>query len=101
MVTLARLLKPREVRVEIGLRVERGAVDASQLCVLLVAAPVGAREPGQLERLDRLRVLKVRTATQVGEITLGIERDVALGGIDELNLVRLALRLEPLACVVT
>ncbi len=66
----ARLLEPLEVRVEVGLRVERGAVDAGQLGVVLVAAPVGAGEPGQLERLDRLRVLEVRTVAEVGEVAL-------------------------------
>ena len=91
MVAGARLLEPLEVRVEIGLRVERGAVDAGQLGVVLVAAPVGAGEPGQLERLDRLRVLEVRTTAEVGEIPLGVERDVALGGVDQLDLVLLTL----------
>ena len=91
VVALARLLEPLEVGVEIGLRVERGAVDAGQLLVVLVAAPVRAGEPGQLERLDRLRVLEVRAAAEVGEVALGVEGDVALGGVDELDLVRLAL----------
>ena len=44
MVALARLLQPLEVRVEILLRVEGGAVDPGQLLVLLVAAPVRAGE---------------------------------------------------------
>ena len=68
VVAPARLLEQREVRVEVGLRVERGAVDAGQLGVVLVAAPVGAGEAGQLERLDRLRVLQVRAAAEVGEL---------------------------------
>ena len=91
MVALARLLEPFEVCVEVGLRVEGGAVDAGQLGVVLVAAPVGAGEPGQLDRLDRLRVLQMRAAAEVGEIPLRVQRDVALGGVDELDLVRLAL----------
>ena len=44
VVALARLLERCEVRVEVGLRVERGAVDAGQLRVVLVAAPVRAGE---------------------------------------------------------
>ena len=44
VVALTRLFEPLEVRVEIGLRVEGGAVDAGQLRVVLVAAPVGAGE---------------------------------------------------------
>jgi hypothetical protein len=53
VVVRARLLEPLEIGVEVGLREERGAVDPGQLRVLLVAAPVGAREPRQLDRLDR------------------------------------------------
>ena len=53
VVALACLLEPLEVRVEVALAEERGAVDPGQLLVALVAAPVGAGEPGQLERLDR------------------------------------------------
>ena len=74
VVALARLLEPLEVRVEVGLRVERGAVDAGQLLVVLVAAPVRAGEAGQLERLDRLRVLQVRAAAEVGEVALRVQR---------------------------
>ena len=68
--------------------------------LLLVAAPVGAGEARQLERLDRLGVLQVRAAAEVGEVALGVERDVALGRVDELDLVRLALGLEALARLV-
>jgi len=96
MVTLARLFEPLQVGVEIGLCVERGAVDPSQLGVVLVAAPVRAGQAGQLEGLDRLRVLKVRAAAEVGEIALRVQRDVALRGTDELDLVGLVLGLEPL-----
>ncbi len=94
MVARLRLLEPLEVRVEIGLRVERGAVDPRQLRVPLVAAPVRACERGQLDRLDRLGVLQVRTAAEIGELALRVEGDVALGCVDELDLVRLPLRLE-------
>ena len=73
------------------MRIERRAVDARQLLQRRVAAPVRAGEPGELQRLDRLRVLEVRAATEVGEVTLRVQRDVALGGVDELDLVRLAL----------
>ena len=44
VVARARLLEPLEVRVEVLLRVEGRAVDARELRVLLVAAPVRARE---------------------------------------------------------
>src|SRR6202007_2146001 len=91
---LARLFEPLEMEIEVGLRVERGAVDARQLLVLLVAAPVGAGEARQLQRTDRRRVLQVWAAAEVGEVALRVQRDVALGGVDELDLVRLALRRE-------
>src|SRR4051812_37836482 len=68
MVARAGLLEPLEMRVEVGLRVERGPVDASELRVLLVPAPVGAGEAGQLERLDRLRVLQMWAAAEVAEL---------------------------------
>src|SRR4051795_9337813 len=96
VVALARLLEPFEIGLEISLRIERGAVDAGELLVLLVAAPVRAGEAGQLERLDRLRVLQVRTAAQVGEALLRIEGDVTFRGVDELDLVRLVLLEEAL-----
>ena len=100
VVALPRLLEPLQVLVEVGLRVEGGAVDPRQLRVLRVPAPVRAGEPGQLERLDRLRVLQVRPAAEVGEVALRVERDVPLGGVDELDLVRLVLRREAGARVV-
>src|SRR5205814_9303027 len=44
---------------------------------------------GELDRLDRLRVLEVRPAAEVGEVALRIEADLPLGGVDELPLVGL------------
>src|SRR5712691_3917057 len=73
------LFEPLEIRVEIGLRIEGRTVDPRQLRVLLVAPPVRAREPGQLDRLDRSRVLEVWTATQIGEVALRIEGDRTFG----------------------
>ena len=46
------LFKVLEVGVEVFLREERGAVDALQLLILLVAQPVGAGDGGDLECLD-------------------------------------------------
>src|SRR5205823_688722 len=86
VVPLARLLEALEMSVEIGLRVEGGPVDAGQLSVLLVPPPVRAGQAGELERLDRLGVLQVWAAAEIGEVALGIQRDVALGGVDELDL---------------
>ena len=96
VVARLRLLEPREMRLEVALVVERRPVDPGQLRVLLVAAPVGAGEARELDRLDRRGVLQVRPAAEVGELALRVQRDVALGGVDELDLVRLALGLEAL-----
>src|SRR5712691_5423833 len=91
VVAAARLLEPLEVGVEIGLRVEGGPVDPGQLLRVLVATPVRPGEAGQLDRLDRARVLEVRPAAEVGEVVLRVEGDWALGGRDELDLVGLVL----------
>ena len=94
MVAGARLLEPLEMRVEVCLRVERGAVYPRELRVLLVAAPVGACEARQLHRLDRSGVLQVRTAAEIRERPLRVERDVPLGVPRELDLVGLPFGLE-------
>src|SRR5919202_668265 len=96
VIAALRLLQPFEVRVEVGLRVEGRAVDPRQLLVVLIASPVRAREARELDRLDRLRVLQVRPAAEVGEVPLRVEGDRSLGGVDELDLVRLVLLQEPL-----
>ena len=67
-----------EVRRQVVRRVEGRAVDPGQLRVLLVAAPVRTREPGELDRLDRLRILQMRAAAEIGEVALRVQRDVAL-----------------------
>ena len=87
-------LQPLEVRLEVLLREERRPVDPRQLRVVLVATPVRAGEPGQLERLDRARVLQVRPAAEIGEVALRVERDRPVRGVDQLRLVRLALCVE-------
>src|SRR5919202_854576 len=89
-----------EVLLERLLRVERGAVDPGELLVVLVAAPVRAGEAGEPERPDRLRVLEVRAAAEVGEVALRVDRDRVVRGVDELDLVRLVVRLEPFARLV-
>ena len=94
VVTGPRLLEPAEVLIEVRLGVERRAVDAGELRVLLVAAPVRAGQARELDGLDRGRVLEVRSAAEVGEVALRVQRDRAVRGVDELDLVRLALRLE-------
>jgi hypothetical protein len=63
---------------------------------VLVAAPVGPGEPGQFDRLDRAGILQVRSAAEIGEVALGVQRDVAFGRIDQLDLVVLITREEAL-----
>ncbi len=94
VVARLRLFQPHEMGVEIGLRVERRAVDAGQLRVVLVPAPVRAGEARQLERLDRRGVLEVRPTAEVREVALRVQRDRAVGLASELHLVRLRLGLE-------
>src|SRR3954453_16276998 len=91
------LLEPLEVGVEVLLVVEGRPVDASQLLVAFVAAPVGAGGACQLDSLNRLRVLQVRAPAEVGEVALRVERDRPVSSVDELDLVRLALLAEEAA----
>ena len=100
MVARLRLLEQLEVLVEVLLAEERRAVDAGELRVRRVAAPVGTGERGELEGLDRRRGLQVRAAAEIGEVALRVQRDRALGGVDELDLVLLAFGREPLARLV-
>ena len=70
MVALGRFLEPDEMRVELLLVEPAGAVDAAQHRVLLVAAPIGARHAGQLERL-RVELAgrgEMRAAAQVDPV---------------------------------
>ena len=106
VVAALRLLDQLQVRVERLLRLPRGAVDALQAGVVLVAAPVRGRAAGQLERRNVLRRRDVRTAAQVTpDPFAGTGIEVVVGGqlvaadlhhlgvaglvVDELELVRL------------
>src|SRR5262249_62382088 len=91
-----RFFDPLQVRGEVFLRVERRAVDTGQLRFGRVPAPVRARQARQLHRLDRLRVLEVWAPAEVREISLRVEGDRPVRGVDELDLVRLVLLEEPL-----
>ena len=95
VVALARLLEPLQMRVEILLRVEGGAVDPRQLRLRRVAAPVRAGEPRQLQRLDRLRVLEVRAAAQIGEVPLRVQADLSFRRVDQLDSRLAALEKRP------
>ncbi len=101
VVALARLLQEALVLLEVGLLEERGAVDPAEHRPALVAAPVGARDRGELERLDALRRRAVRAQAEVREGAVAIKRDrldalIANEVLDQLDLVRLVLGGEPL-----
>ena len=97
VVARLRLLDPLQVGLELRLGEERGAVDPGQHLAALVAAPVGAGERAQLERLDPAGRGAVRAAAEVLEGPVAIQRDgldalVADQVLDQLDLVCLALR---------
>ena len=88
------LFEMLEVRVEILLREEGGAVDALQLLVLFVAQPVGSGDGRDLERLHAAGGRNVRAAAEVSEVAVLIERDLVAGlgeALDEVDLHELAL----------
>ncbi len=92
VVALLGLLHHLEVLVEQRLLGERDAVDAGEHLVLLVAAPVGAGHRRQFDGLDVARVGDVRTAAEVREGAVGVERDGAVLEVrDQLDLVLVAL----------
>ena len=84
-----------EVLVELFLLREGDGVDALEHLALGVAAPVGAAALRQLDSvaLDAAGGGEVRAGAEVGELALGVEGDVRVGGqvVDELDLVRLVL----------
>ena len=90
MVALRRLVEKLMIVVELLLRRKRGAVDALQLRVLRVAAPVRARDGLQLDGADRARGIGVSAAAQIRELADRVQRDrLALGdALRELDLVR-------------
>ena len=98
VIALASELERLEVRRQLVFAREGGAVDSREHRVLLVAAPVGAGEAGELEgaAAELVGARQVRAATEVDEVALAIDADrrdlVAgrLGGghevVDELDL---------------
>jgi len=94
-----RLLEALEVVGEVLLGVEGRAVDAREHLAARVAAPVGARDAEQLERLDAVRGGGVRPAAEVGEGAVrvqghGVDARVADQVLDQLDLVVLPLARE-------
>jgi hypothetical protein len=85
MVALLGLLQHVQMGIEFILLRPCRAVDALQLFVLLVAAPVGAGDLHQLEDLELAGRRHVRAAAQVDEIALAIQRDILADGIAAIS----------------
>ncbi len=99
-----------QVGVELFLGRERRPVDALEHRVLLVAAPVRARDAGELHDAERLRRGDVGTAAEVeplrvGLVVLAVPVDADLfplgDRVDELELVPLAHALEEVLRLLT
>ena len=104
VVAPVRLLQHMEVGVEFLLVAPRGAVDARQHGVPMIAAPIRAGDLHQLERgADIGGRPHMRAAAQVQPIALAVQRDglAARQVVDDLGLVFLALVLEQADGVVT
>jgi hypothetical protein len=80
VVALRRLFQLVEVGFERLAAVPRRAIDALQLCVVLVASPIGAGHPQELEMPEvPPGVLDVRSPAQVDEARSAVERRMLLG----------------------
>ena len=95
VIAALRFLQHVEMLLERFLRLPRGAVDALQHRVVLVAAPVGPGDAHQLERRDEPCVLDVRAEAQVLPAVVAEDADgfaAAFGcfdAFDDLDLERL------------
>src|SRR6185437_6212272 len=93
VVALLLLLEPHEVRVEFLGIAPGGAVDALELRVLGVAAPIRAGDLGQPEGVaDLAGRLEMRSAAQVVPVAMPVDRHVLArrDALDQLGLVALA-----------
>src|SRR5205814_2594658 len=89
MTARARLLELVKVILELFLIAPRGAVDALQHRVALVAAPVRAGDAEQLERAEAAGGGDVRSATEIEPFALSINRELFIAGnrFDDLDFV--------------
>ena len=100
MVALLGLFEEDKILIEHRLLREGDSVDSGELLALLVTTPVGTGDGGQLDGLDDLGVAKMRSAAKVGEMTVRVVGDGAVGKlIDQLALVLVTGLLEVLESV--
>src|SRR5439155_1745587 len=96
VIALLGFLESVQIELEILFLRPSRAIDPLQHFIARVPAPVRPGELGQLEHLELARRGHVRAAAEVGELALGVERDLLPGRDrgDDLGLVMLADRLE-------
>ena len=95
VVALPGQLQPLQMLLQQLLLGESDAVEAGELRAGFVAAPVGARDVEQLDRLDRLSARDVRPPAEVHEAALLVEGDGAVfEAFEQFELVFVALLLE-------
>ena len=95
VIALLGLFEHREILVKHALLRESDSVYTGQLLPALIAFPIGARDRCQLDGLDIIDVLDMRSAAKVREVAVGVERDLAvLEILDELALVFVVLVFE-------
>ena len=88
VVATLRLLQAVQVLVQLGPRLEGGAVDALEHLPSVVASPVGAGRGQELEVLEAPRARDVRPLAQVEERAVLIDRD-HLGVVELLQALEL------------
>ena len=94
MVAFLRFLDLLEIGVKLFLLGERGAVDARQHLAVGIAAPIGAGDLHQLERIADLAGRgHVRTAAEIEPVALLVDLDLLVlrDGVDQFDLEALAL----------
>src|SRR5690606_28059407 len=74
VIALLGFFDQRQVRVEVFLAEEGGSIQPLQLLAVLISLPVSAGDRQQLERADRAGRWHVRSATEIDEFPLPIER---------------------------
>ena len=92
VVALLGLFQHLEILVQHALLGEGYAVDTGELLAVLVALPVCTGDGGQLNCLNIIDMLDVRTAAEVGKTTVLVECDgTVFQVVDEFHLVGVAL----------